>query len=56
MNKIEEIESEGFTIIENIYTEKEVEKLILTIEKVTENNSGKSTFRKSADILAIRCH
>ena len=54
MNKIEEIESEGFTIIENIYTEKEVEKLILTIEKVTENNSGKSTFRKSADIFAIR--
>ena len=54
MNKIQEIASEGFAIFENIYTKKEVNKLISTIEKVTNYNSGKSTFRKSKDIFAIR--
>ena len=54
MHKVEEIESEGFTIIENIYTEKEVDLLISIIEKNTENSSGKLTFKKSEAIFAIR--
>lgn len=54
MNKIEEVEREGFTIFENIYTYKEVEKLVSIIEKVTNNNSGKSTHIKSIAIFAIR--
>ena len=47
----EEIEQNGFTIIEGIYTEKEVEQILETINKV---NSSKSTFRKSNDLFAIR--
>ena len=54
MNHIEEINSEGFVIIDNVYSETEIEKLISLIEKSTENKSGHSTFRKSEDIFAIR--
>lgn len=49
-----EINSEGFTIINNVYDENEIEKLISLIENVTENKAGNTTFRKSEDLFAIR--
>ena len=49
-----EINSEGFAIINNIYSENEIEKIIAEIEKVTENETESSTFRKSEDLFAIR--
>lgn len=54
MNYSAEINSEGFTIINNVYNENEIEKLISLIENVTENNSDNATFRKSQDLFAIR--
>ena len=51
---LKEIESEGFVIIENIYSIAEVENLISVIESVTENEIKKSTFRQSQDLFAIR--
>lgn len=54
MNQIQEINSEGFTIINTIYSETEIEKLISVIGKITENKSENSTFRKSEDLFAIR--
>lgn len=54
MNSLNEINSEGFTIIDNVYSENEIEKLISFIEDVTENDSDNSTFRKSQDLFAIR--
>lgn len=54
MNYSTEINSEGFTIIKNVYTENEIEKLISLIENVTENDSENATFRKSQDLFAIR--
>jgi len=54
MNSLNEIDSKGFTIINNIYTENEIEKLISLIEKVTDHNSENTTFRKSEDLFAIR--
>ena len=49
-----EINSEGFVIINDIYSENEIEKIIHEIEKVTENETENSTFRKSKDLFAIR--
>lgn len=49
-----EITSEGYTILNNVYTENEIEKLISLIEKKTENNTENATFRKSQDLFAIR--
>jgi ectoine hydroxylase-related dioxygenase (phytanoyl-CoA dioxygenase family) len=54
MNQIQEINSEGFTIINKVYSETEIEKLICVIEKITNNKSENSTFRKSEDLFAIR--
>jgi hypothetical protein len=54
MNQIQEINSEGFTIIDNVYSETEIEKLISLIEKITKNKSENSTFRKSEDLFAVR--
>ncbi|KIO52959.1 phytanoyl-CoA dioxygenase family protein [Flavobacterium hibernum] len=54
MNHSAEINNEGFTIIDNVYSENEIEKLISLIENVTENNSENTTFRKSQDLFAIR--
>lgn len=54
MEHSKEIESEGFTIIENVYSEVEIENLIRVIEKVTELETEKSTFRQSDDLFAIR--
>ena len=54
MKHLEEIETEGFTIIENVYSDFEIENLISIIEKVTELGTEKSTFRQSEDLFAIR--
>ncbi|KAF2515328.1 phytanoyl-CoA dioxygenase family protein [Flavobacterium foetidum] len=54
MNYSTEINSEGFTIINSVYTESEIEKLISLIENKTESDSDNPTFRKSQDLFAIR--
>ena len=54
MKNIAEINSEGFTIINDIYSENEIGKLISLIENSTENKTKNATFRKSQDLFAIR--
>lgn len=54
MKYLKEIESEGFTIIENIYTNEEIKNLISIIESETKNKISESTFRQSQDLFAIR--
>jgi len=54
MNSLNEINSEGFTIIDNVYSENEIEKLISLIENITGNKTENATFRKSQDLFAIR--
>jgi ectoine hydroxylase-related dioxygenase (phytanoyl-CoA dioxygenase family) len=54
MNYSKEINSEGFAIIEAIYSDSEVEKIISEIEKVTQAKTDNATFRKSDDLFAIR--
>lgn len=54
MNYLNEINSEGFAIIDKVYSENEINKIISEIEKVTENETANSTFRKSEDLFAIR--
>lgn len=54
MDSLIEINTEGFAIINDVYTENETEKLISLIENVTENETENVTFRKSQDLFAIR--
>jgi ectoine hydroxylase-related dioxygenase (phytanoyl-CoA dioxygenase family) len=54
MHSLSEIHSEGFTIINTVYNESEIEKLISLIENQTENDSKNATFRKTQDLFAIR--
>ena len=54
MNSLNEINTEGFTIINAVYTENEIEKLISLIENRTKNDSNTVTFRKTQDLFAIR--
>ncbi|MEO8534492.1 MAG: phytanoyl-CoA dioxygenase family protein [Flavobacterium sp.] len=54
MTHLEEINTEGFTIIDNVYNEKEIENIIALIENTTEKKTKNSTFRKSQDLFAIR--
>jgi ectoine hydroxylase-related dioxygenase (phytanoyl-CoA dioxygenase family) len=54
MNYSKEINSEGFAIIDTIYSDTEMDQIISEIEKVTNNSSENSTFRKSDDLFAIR--
>ncbi len=54
MNYLNQINNEGFSIINNIYTKNEIEKLISLIENTTKNEFNISTFRKSQDLFAIR--
>lgn len=54
MNYSNQINSEGFAIIEAIYSDSEVEKIISEIEKVTQATTRNATFRKSDDLFAIR--
>ncbi|WP_431244114.1 phytanoyl-CoA dioxygenase family protein [Flavobacterium sp. P21] len=54
MNYIDKINSEGFSIVNNVFTENEIENLISLIENKTANNPENATFRKSQDLFAIR--
>ncbi|PTT15273.1 phytanoyl-CoA dioxygenase [Flavobacterium sp. HMWF030] len=54
MNHSAEVNNEGFTIIDNVYSENEIKKLISLIENTTENEPENATFRKSQDLFAIR--
>lgn len=49
-----QIDIEGFSIINDVFTENEIENLILLIDNKTKNDSDNSTFRKSEDLFAIR--
>lgn len=49
MNK--EISTQGFSIIPNIYNDKEIEQILDVINQV---DTSKETFRKSANLFAIR--
>jgi ectoine hydroxylase-related dioxygenase (phytanoyl-CoA dioxygenase family) len=51
ISKKEEIEKNGFTIINNIFTEDEIAHLITIIQKADSSND---TFRKTKDLFAIR--
>lgn len=53
-NHSAEVNNEGFTIIDNVYSENEIKKLISLIENTTENDPENATFRKSQDLFAIR--
>ncbi|MBC6109178.1 phytanoyl-CoA dioxygenase family protein [Pedobacter fastidiosus] len=50
-NKIKALERNGFTTVEEIYTQEEVETLLMIIESV---DTTKDVFRKSEDLFAIR--
>lgn len=54
MSYLHQINSNGFTIINQVYTDSEIEKLISLIENRTESNPENATFRKSQDLFAIR--
>ncbi|TCN52586.1 phytanoyl-CoA dioxygenase [Flavobacterium circumlabens] len=54
MKYLSEINTEGFTIIENVYSDDEIEKIISLIENTTEKKTENTTFRKSQDLFAIR--
>jgi ectoine hydroxylase-related dioxygenase (phytanoyl-CoA dioxygenase family) len=50
----EAIQNQGFAIINNVFDEKEINDLLLTITKAVEADSTQSTFRKTDDLFAIR--
>ncbi len=54
MKNLSQLDTEGFTIIDAVYDEDEIQKLVSIIEYKTENNPEGATFRKSADLFAIR--
>jgi hypothetical protein len=47
----EEISTDGFAIVDHIFTDKEIDSLLLAISQV---DPSKPTFRKSSDLFAIR--
>jgi len=49
-HKIEIVEN-GFTTVDNIFTDQEIELILLTIDQA---DKTKETFRKSVDLFAIR--
>ncbi|AWG21904.1 phytanoyl-CoA dioxygenase [Flavobacterium faecale] len=54
MSQIEELNLQGFIIINDVYSDNEIAELISVIEKNSLLKSEKSTFRKSEDLFAIR--
>ncbi|MFD1603995.1 phytanoyl-CoA dioxygenase family protein [Flavobacterium artemisiae] len=54
MPYLNEIDKEGFSIINNVFTENEIENIVSLIENKTANNQANTTFRKSEDLFAIR--
>ncbi|RYY01073.1 MAG: phytanoyl-CoA dioxygenase [Gammaproteobacteria bacterium] len=51
MKQAEDLLINGFATINDIYTAKEIEKVV---EQISQANSAKGNFRKSADLFAIR--
>lgn len=47
----QEISNQGFAIIDNVFTDEEINDLLLTISQA---DTSKSTFRKTNDLFAIR--
>ncbi|WP_433835474.1 phytanoyl-CoA dioxygenase family protein [Flavobacterium anhuiense] len=54
MTYLNQIDTEGFSIINNVFTETEIENIISLIENKTTDNQENVTFRKSQDLFAIR--
>jgi ectoine hydroxylase-related dioxygenase (phytanoyl-CoA dioxygenase family) len=54
MNYLNNIDTEGFVVIEDVYSDEEIKKIILEIDKITSNNAENPTFRKSEGLFAIR--
>ncbi|WP_262152192.1 phytanoyl-CoA dioxygenase family protein [Chryseobacterium foetidum] len=50
-NKKSEISVEGFTVINNVFSDSEIEKISEVIQSI---DTSKETFRKSEDLFAIR--
>ncbi|MDP5202185.1 phytanoyl-CoA dioxygenase family protein [Flavobacterium sp. DG2-3] len=49
-----QVDNEGFSIINNVFSENEIENIISLIENKTTDNQESATFRKSQDLFAIR--
>lgn len=54
MTYLNQVNNEGFSIINNVYSENEMEQIISLIEDKTESSTENATFRKSQDLFAIR--
>jgi ectoine hydroxylase-related dioxygenase (phytanoyl-CoA dioxygenase family) len=54
MNTITQINNQGFAIINNFYSNEEIETITAKINKKTTENSENKTFRQSKDLFAIR--
>lgn len=51
MNHVQNFSKNGFAVINHIYSDEEINKILNAIENA---DSGKDTFRKSSDLFAIR--
>ena len=51
MKQTDDFLANGFAIVDGVYSTEEVDKLL---QQITQANSNKATFRKSADLFAIR--
>lgn len=51
-NYVEEVQTNGYAIVEDVFSSNEIEAIVKEIEK--ESNISKVTFRKSKDLFAIR--
>jgi len=54
MTYLNQVNNQGFSIINNIFSEDEIENIISLIENKTGDNQENKTFRKSEDLFAIR--
>jgi len=54
MKKVEQLQDDGFTIIESVYNTIEIEKLNTIIAIATTKKANSLTFRKHKDLFAIR--
>ncbi len=54
MNYSNKIHSEGFEIINNVYSDYEINEIISFIDQTTSQEQSISTFRKSKELFAIR--
>ncbi len=54
MNHLQQIESEGFTIIENVFSAEEIDAILEEIEKKTAENKKNPCYRQSIDLFAVR--